>query len=121
MLIFGVSNTVDVYSFVGTPPYMAPERLGDHKGWQLKKADVWAIAAIAYEMATGKRCFQGTNQREVFGNIMRGQWSWPQNGTPSVSMQDFIQKCLNLDTSERLSAEEALRHPWFTEMSHVEG
>ena len=95
---------------------MAPERLGDHTGWQLKKADVWAIATIAFEMFVGKRCFEGNSQREVFGKIMSGQWSWPQNRTPSDSMQDLIQQCLCADASERPSAEEALSHVWFTKM-----
>merc|ERR1719242_1868826 len=74
--------------FVGTPPYMAPERLGEHKGWQLKKSDVWAIAAIAFEMFAGQRCFTGRSQEEVFGKIFGGQWTWPQDRVPSESMRE---------------------------------
>ena len=99
---------------------MAPERLGEHKGWQLKKADVWAVAAIVYEMYVGERCFQGANQREVFRNIMSGQWSWPQDRVPSDAMQDLIRLCLDPDAGDRLSAEDALGHSWFEEMDGID-
>ena len=32
--------------FVGTPPYMSPERLGQHNADQLKKSDVWALVLL---------------------------------------------------------------------------
>ena len=99
--------------FVGTPPYMSPERLDEHKGWQLKKADIWAVAVIAYEMYCGHRCFQGDSQKKVFGKILRGEWQWPSDRKPSQNMQDFISQCLNQDASLRPSAKEALSHTWF--------
>jgi len=121
---FGDSLEVDEqesYSeFIGTPPYMAPERLKEHKGWQLKKADVWAIACIAYEMIVGERCFPGGTQREVFGNVLNDRWSWPSNQTPSDAMQDFVRQCLNADPDRRPSAKEALRHEWFGDVSNVQ-
>ena len=97
---------------------MAPEKLGEHKGWQLKKADVWAIATIAFEMFVGKRCFQGNSQREVFGKIMSGQWSWPQDRTPSDSMQDLIRQCLSPDAKDRPTAQDILAHSWFADLSN---
>ena len=92
---------------------MAVERWGEHKGWQLKKSDVWAVAVIAYEMFVGNGCFEGTNQQEMFGNISCGQWAWPQNRTPSQPMQDLIRQCLDLDASNRPTAAEAMCHSWF--------
>merc|ERR1711879_332151 len=91
------------------------------KGWQLMRSDVWAIAAIAYEMFVGKRCFRGDRQRDVFRNVLRGRWSWPEDRKPSDSMQDFIQRCLCSDATERPSAEEALRHYWFHDDSNEKG
>eukprot|EP00484_Ammonia_sp_Unknown_P001542 CAMPEP_0197021756 /NCGR_PEP_ID=MMETSP1384-20130603/2690_1 /TAXON_ID=29189 /ORGANISM="Ammonia sp." /LENGTH=407 /DNA_ID=CAMNT_0042449661 /DNA_START=35 /DNA_END=1258 /DNA_ORIENTATION=+ len=99
--------------FVGTPPYMSPERLGEHNGYQLKKSDIWALGVIAYEMYTGERCFGGTTQKEVFGRIIGSKWSWPSGRTPSKTMQDFVRQCLNPDADQRLSAEQALQHEWF--------
>ena len=99
--------------FVGTPPYMSPERLDEHKGWQLKKADIWAIAVIAYEMYCGQRCFQGDTQKQVFGRILRGEWEWPNDRKPSEDMQDFIKQCLMHDAKDRPTAQQALNHKWF--------
>jgi len=95
--------------FISSPSYMAPERWNDHKGWQLKKSDVWAIGAIAYEMFIGEKCFEGIKKKR--------QWAWPEDLKPSDLMQDFIQKCLTIDAGKRVSAEEALEHPWYREIS----
>lgn len=92
---------------------MAAERWGRHKGWQLKKADIWAVAVISYEMYAGNGCFGGDTREQIFGNISRGQWSWPTNRTPSGPMQDLIRQCLNHDALERPTAHEALCHCWF--------
>jgi len=112
-----VEDEASYTEFVGTPPYMAPERLGEHKGWQLKKADVWAIGAIAYEMLVGKRCFEGSNQREVFAKICRGQWAFPQECQLSPSIQDLIRQCLSMDAKQRPSASAVLDHPCFADLS----
>jgi len=111
-----VENDQSYTDFIGTPWYMAPEKLGPHKGWQLKKADVWAVAAIAFEMFCGERCFGGNAQREIFGNILSGQWSWPQSRRPSTEMMDAIGQCLSNNPKDRPSAEEQLGHRWFVDI-----
>eukprot|EP00484_Ammonia_sp_Unknown_P026554 CAMPEP_0197032064 /NCGR_PEP_ID=MMETSP1384-20130603/10832_1 /TAXON_ID=29189 /ORGANISM="Ammonia sp." /LENGTH=578 /DNA_ID=CAMNT_0042461663 /DNA_START=38 /DNA_END=1774 /DNA_ORIENTATION=+ len=109
-----IAKDKKVYTeFVGTPPYMSPERLGEHNGYQLKKSDIWAIGVIAYEMFTGQRCFGGETQQEIFGKILRGEWSWPMDQVPSEAMQDFVEQCLQNDADDRLSAKDALLHAWF--------
>jgi tRNA A-37 threonylcarbamoyl transferase component Bud32 len=45
---------------VGTPGYIAPERLHGQRGGE--EADIWCIAAIAYEMLTGRHAFAGANR-----------------------------------------------------------
>jgi len=119
-----VTDDTSYTDFVGSPPYMAPERLREHKGWQLKRSDVWAIGVIAFEMLTGRRCFPGTSQQEVFEKITGNQWSWPQRNTddmPSEEMQSFVAECLCMDPVARPSAEKALSHPWFSEFTLKEG
>ena len=102
--------------FVGTPPYMSPERLGEHNVNQLKKSDVWALGAIAYEMYSGKRCFEGDSQKQVFRAILSGQWSWNEDRLPTKDMMDFVSKCLTMNYEQRLSAKEALNHSWFADI-----
>lgn len=98
--------------FVRTPPYMSPERLTEHNGEQLKKADVWAVGVMAFEMFTGRRCFDGATQKEVFAKVLRGDWQWDASRVPSAAMQNFVAQCLSIDSDDRLSAEEALQHEW---------
>lgn len=54
---------------LGTPPYMSPEqargRTVDHR------ADVWALAVIAYHMLTGELPFDADSADELFARIVR--------------------------------------------------
>eukprot|EP01083_Nonionella_stella_P051219 136009_1 len=103
--------------FVGTAPYMSPERLCEHHGWQLKKSDIFAIGAIAYEMYCGRRCFVGHSEKQVFSRVLSGEWSWPSDRIPSDEFKHFIEECLQHDAKDRPSAEHALRHPCFDKES----
>lgn len=104
--------------FVGTPCYLAPERLREHKGWELKKSDAWAIGVMTYEMVTGKRCFYGKNQNQVFDKIRKGYWHWPRGTENNLSamFKDFVKKLLALDPLVRIRVSQALRHPWLAEV-----
>ena len=68
---------------------------------------------IAYEMYCGQRCFEGKSQKEVFGRIIRGEWTWPEDRTPRKQMRLFVEECLRLKPEDRPSASEALEHEWF--------
>lgn len=46
---------------VGTPGYIAPERLHGQRGGEA--GDIWCIAVIAYEMLTGRHAFAGADRR----------------------------------------------------------
>jgi eukaryotic-like serine/threonine-protein kinase len=47
-------------ALVGTPGYIAPERLHGRRGGEA--GDIWCIAVIAYEMLTGRHAFAGVNR-----------------------------------------------------------
>ena len=103
--------------FVGTVPYMSPGRIGEHNAEQLMKSDVWAIACLAFEMVTGQRCFDGDTEQIIFGKILCGDWSWPNDQEkPSECMQSFVSQCLEMDVAQRLSAKDALQHEWFDDI-----
>ncbi|ETO28025.1 hypothetical protein RFI_09107, partial [Reticulomyxa filosa] len=112
--------------FVGTPPYMSPERLNNQCfGWELRKSDMWSIGVICYEMMVGKRCFDGPTQEDIFSNIIECKWQFPPSPTCTISDigQDFIRvfvffvclfvKLIEVDTNVRFGPEEALAHLWF--------
>ena len=105
---------------VGTPPFMSPERLREHSAAELKKADMWAFGAMAFELFSGRRCFEGSSQKEVFGKVLRGEWAWMADRMPSLQMQEFVTRCLTIDTEQRLSAKQALEHWWFEGVDNLE-
>src|SRR5260370_34621473 len=55
-------------TIVGTLQYMAPEQL-ECKDVDAR-TDIFAFGAVAYEMATGKRAFDGKSQASVISAIM---------------------------------------------------
>ena len=58
-------------SIVGTFQYMAPEQLEGKEADA--RSDLWALGCVLYEMATGKRAFDGSSQASLVSAIMRDQ------------------------------------------------
>ena len=42
-------------------------------------------------MVTGKRCFYGKTNKEIFKKIKRGEWKWPSSYTPSKLIKSFVE------------------------------
>src|SRR5512136_3116228 len=55
-------------TIVGTFQYMAPEQLEGKEADA--RADLWALGCVLYEMATGRRAFEGTSQASLIAAIM---------------------------------------------------
>ena len=58
-------------AIVGTVHYMAPEQLEDRA--VDARADLWALGATLYEMATGVRAFDGTSTATLISSILRDE------------------------------------------------
>ena len=59
---------------LGTAAYMSPEQA---KGKRVdKRADVWAFAAVVYEMLTGKRAFAGEAVSETLAFVLTKEPAW---------------------------------------------
>src|SRR5262249_44264413 len=55
-------------TIIGTFQYMAPEQLEGKESDE--RTDIWALGCVLYEMATGKRAFQGKSQASLISAIM---------------------------------------------------
>jgi eukaryotic-like serine/threonine-protein kinase len=88
-------------TIVGTFQYMAPEQL---EGIDADaRTDIFALGAVLYEMATGKRAFQGANRSSLIAAIVSGT---PQPISEIVpltppALEYVVRKCLAKDPEER--------------------
>jgi calcium-dependent protein kinase len=98
---------------VGTPYYIAPEVLGRHYD---KSCDLWSIGVITYILLCGYPPFYGDTDPEIFASVRAGRYDFdsPEWTQVSNEAKDLISRLLLLDPSKRLTADEALRHPWLS-------
>ena len=115
---FGMSKVVEKNAiqnlFVGTIYYVAPEVI---KKKYNEKCDIWSCGVIMYVLLTKKPPFDGDMTEEIIASIEKGEFDLksPPFDKISKSALDLIQKLLNKDVEKRISAQEALNHPWFKE------
>src|ERR1700675_2350200 len=88
-------------AIVGTLQYMAPEQL---EGKEVDaRTDIFAFGAVVYEMATGKRAFEGKSQASVIAKILETDpplISSLQPMTP-LSLDRVVRRCLAKEPDER--------------------
>ncbi|TSK14731.1 Phosphorylase b kinase gamma catalytic chain, liver/testis isoform [Bagarius yarrelli] len=103
----------------GTPGYLAPEILKcsmdeTHDGYG-KEVDLWACGVILFTLLAGSPPFWHRKQMLMLRMIMEGryQFSSPEWDDRSDTVKDLISKLLVLNPSVRLTAEQALTHPFF--------
>jgi eukaryotic-like serine/threonine-protein kinase len=86
---------------VGTFQYMAPEQLEGREADA--RADVWALGATLYEMATGTRPFEGESTASLIGAIMRAEPQPLAERAPAspASLERVIRICLAKDPDQR--------------------
>ncbi|XP_075936977.1 serine/threonine-protein kinase H1-like [Anarhichas minor] len=113
----GTDRSWSLRTTCGTPEYMAPEVL-------LRKpyscaVDMWALGVIAYVVLSGSMPFEDDSRTRLYRSIVRGKYSFHGDPWPSVSnlAKDFVQRLLPLDPAARLTADQAIRHPWVVTMA----
>lgn len=105
-----------IKDIAGSPYYVAPEVLESEyekrrtgKIW--KAADMWSVGVIVYLFVCGYPPFNAATRKEMFKKIKRGKFKFQVDGL-SDSVKDLITKLLVKNPQERLTAEQALEHPW---------
>lgn len=88
----------------GTPEYMAPEQWSSPSK-VTKKADIWALGAILYEMCSGNRAFDRQEGESVLAfraRLMDTKWEHKQlpKSVP-FKLVSLIEQCLKIDPDDR--------------------
>lgn len=116
---FGLSNFLmtesdTLESKVGTPYFCAREVISTQTYGT--KADLWSTGVMIYEMLSGNKPFEGNGTRAVLQKIMEARYSFPESRWANISHEakDLIRLLICVDVDRRLSAIEALQHPWIT-------
>ncbi len=88
-------------TILGTFQYMAPEQLAAEE--PDARTDIFALGAVLYEMATGKRAFEGKSKTSLIGAIVSGEptpISRLQPLTPPA-FEHVVSRCLAKEPDER--------------------
>ncbi|CAL9113621.1 unnamed protein product [Musa textilis] len=119
---FGLSDFVKpderLNDIVGSAYYVAPEVL--HRSYGTE-ADMWSIGVIAYILLCGSRPFWARTESGIFRAVLKAEPTLDEAPWPSLSSQakDFVKKLLNKDYRKRMTAAQALCHPWLRNFEEV--
>ncbi|XP_073311081.1 CDPK-related kinase 5-like [Primulina huaijiensis] len=112
---FGLSDFVKpderLNDIVGSAYYVAPEVL--HRAYSTE-ADVWSIGVIAYILLCGSRPFWARTESGIFRAVVKAEPTYEEPPWPTLSSEakNFVKRMLNKDPRKRMSAAQALCHPW---------
>lgn len=119
---FGLSDFVRpdqrLNDIVGSAYYVAPEVL--HRSYTLE-ADVWSIGVITYILLCGSRPFYARTESGIFRSVLRADPNFEDSPWPSISAEakDFVRRLLNKDHRKRMTASQALTHPWLRDETRI--
>ncbi|XXG41236.1 hypothetical protein AAC387_Pa01g1744 [Persea americana] len=119
---FGLSDFVKpderLNDIVGSAYYVAPEVL--HRSYGTE-ADMWSVGVIAYILLCGSRPFWARTESGIFRAVLKADPSFEEDPWPSSSSdaKDFVKGLLNKDYRRRMTASQALSHPWLHDRHDV--
>lgn len=101
---------------VGSSYYMAPEVMKRKYG---RECDMWSLGVIAYMLLSGHPPFAGDTDEEIMKRVRKGKYHFDHSAFKKISENavDFCRKLLQYDTKNRMTAQQALVHPWLSEHS----
>jgi serine/threonine protein kinase len=88
---------------VGTFQYIAPEVLQGKEADA--RSDIFSLGCVLFEMATGKRAFEGKSQLSVFMAILENESPLVSSQQPVApkALDEIVKNCLAKDPEERIS------------------
>uniref|UniRef100_A0A8C8E233 calcium/calmodulin-dependent protein kinase n=1 Tax=Oryzias sinensis TaxID=183150 RepID=A0A8C8E233_9TELE len=107
------------FGFAGTPGYLSPEVL--RKEAYGKPVDIWACGVILYILLVGYPPFWDEDQHKLYQQIKAGAYDFPSPEWDTVTPEakNLINQMLTINPTKRITAQEALKHPWVCQRSTV--
>jgi serine/threonine-protein kinase len=87
---------------LGTPSYIPPEQIADARNVD-KRADIYSLGVVLYEMLTGKTPFAGSFNAETIALIQRGRYTPPRRLNPRISplLRSIVRKAMRAKPRRR--------------------
>ncbi|KAJ9066895.1 hypothetical protein DSO57_1005275 [Entomophthora muscae] len=116
---FGLANSLPKKSELlqtacGTPHFVAPEVLIG-EGYSTP-VDLWSCGIVLYFLLSGYTPYQGSDQFSLMESIKHSKLQFLEEDWKNVSSEarDLISLLLNPDPEKRITARQALKHPWLS-------
>ncbi|XP_028459889.1 calcium/calmodulin-dependent protein kinase type II subunit gamma isoform X4 [Perca flavescens] len=107
------------FGFAGTPGYLSPEVL--RKDPYGKPVDIWACGVILYILLVGYPPFWDEDQHKLYQQIKAGAYDFPSPEWDTVTPEakNLINQMLTINPAKRITADQAIMHPWICQRSTV--
>ncbi|XP_056112250.1 calcium/calmodulin-dependent protein kinase type II subunit gamma isoform X3 [Rhinichthys klamathensis goyatoka] len=107
------------FGFAGTPGYLSPEVL--RKDPYGKPVDIWACGVILYILLVGYPPFWDEDQHKLYLQIKAGAYDFPSPEWDTVTPEakNLINQMLTINPAKRITADQAIKHPWICQRSTV--
>uniref|UniRef100_A0A3Q3KGA8 calcium/calmodulin-dependent protein kinase n=1 Tax=Monopterus albus TaxID=43700 RepID=A0A3Q3KGA8_MONAL len=107
------------FGFAGTPGYLSPEVL--RKDPYGKPVDIWACGVILYILLVGYPPFWDEDQHKLYQQIKAGAYDFPSPEWDTVTPEakNLINQMLTINPAKRITADQALKHPWVYQRANV--
>lgn len=103
-------------TYIGTFRFMSPERMTGKK--YSFPSDMWSLGIVLFCAATGSYPFSPSSKFHIIEEVCEADDppTLPPNSFEiaySTEMRQFVSSALKLDHSERITAQNTLKHSWF--------
>lgn len=98
-------------TYCGSFPYTPPECV-KREPYDGRKADMWSLGVTLYVCAFGRDPWRQSRDR-----LLAGELTFDEGANPQLC--DLVTRLVRVNPDERLSAEEALSHPFFVDLKSV--
>jgi len=117
LIDFGFSRIIhdafnDRHQSCGTIFYVAPEVL--ERSFLSSSCDMWSLGVIVFVLVAGYMPFNGASDADIVYAIRHGRFNMHPSRWSHISEEakDFVKRLLVVAPCDRMTAEQAMRHPW---------